>query len=171
MLLAKFANRPGFRRVEMVNDFLPSPSAVQIVTVNPNEWKNGRIPSKTSSGLRWTCSSIWCALLKMLRWERTTPLGSPVDPEVKITVASSSSRLPRRPGTNRLRALVGTSLATAAAQSLLNETYLLGDVFEQDQRPFRHDLELGQDLGGRHDVRNSALLDGGVDNPLVGDCS
>ena len=45
MLLAEVADDPGVERVEVVDRLEPRQSTVQIVTVKPNEWKNGRMPS------------------------------------------------------------------------------------------------------------------------------
>ena len=45
-------------------------------------------------------------------------MGSPVEPEVKMTVAVASSEVAAEPGKNAPSAAIGTSCATAAAQSL-----------------------------------------------------
>ncbi len=94
--------------------------------VYPNEWKKGKMPSSTSWGRRCTCSSTCCTLESTFRWERTTPLGSPVDPEVKMIVATSSSLSPRSPGTKGARANFGTTRATIAAKILSESRTCLG---------------------------------------------
>ena len=58
--------------------------------------------------------------------ESTTPLGSPVEPEVNITVAVASSFSAFKPGKNGPSNARGTTLATAAAQALSNLVTLPG---------------------------------------------
>ena len=105
--------------LEWYTAFLPSSRIVQIPTVKPNAWKNGRTPrADTASGSSRRCWLIWWTLFRMLPWVSTTPLGSPVDPEVNITVAVASGRSPRSPARNEPSAATGTTRAVAAAQPL-----------------------------------------------------
>ena len=85
-----------------------------------------------------------------------------------MTVASSSSRSPRSPGTNRPRAFVGTSLATAAAQSLSVSRTCLGMSSSMIRVPLGTILNLIEDLGGGQHVGDPALFDGRVNDLLIG---
>ena len=51
--------------------------------VSPNTWNSGRQPISTSSGVIWmSASTVTPALLAMLWWVSSAPLGWPVVPEV-----------------------------------------------------------------------------------------
>ena len=75
---------------------MPSTAGRQSVPVNPNEWKNGRMPRMRSPSPSMNVCSICSTLDAMLKCVSITPLGSPVLPLEKITVARSSSAGRRR---------------------------------------------------------------------------
>ena len=93
-------------------------------------------------------------LLRTLRCERTTPFGSPVEPEVKITVAVRSSWSPRRPGRNLLSSAIGRTRATAAAQALSVHRTCLGRSSRWIKVPLGTILNLSSTLG---DVRTCVI--------------
>ena len=64
-------------------------SGSQSVTVNPNEWKNGRMPATASFLVSGKSCRIDSTLAMTLRWESITPLGLPVLPLENMMVASS----------------------------------------------------------------------------------
>ena len=67
-----------------------STSGSHRVTENPNEWKNGSTPTITSSRVSWKTCAMASTFARMLRWLSITPLGTPVLPLEKTTVASDS---------------------------------------------------------------------------------
>ena len=56
----------------------------------PNEWKNGSTPRITSFSVMWNNSLTAPMFEDTLRLESFTPLGFPVEPEVKMIVSRSS---------------------------------------------------------------------------------
>ena len=66
----------------------------------------------------------------------------------------------RYEGTQGLR---GHQLGNRGSPELIRQSYLLGDIFQQDQRAFGHDLEPVEDLRGSQHVGDPALVDRGVD--------
>ena len=83
----------------------------------------------------------------MLRCERTTPLGSAVDPDVKITVAVASRLSPFRPGTKPGKRRDRHELGDGGGPEFVGQSHLLGDVFEQDELALGSDLESIEHLG------------------------
>jgi len=61
----------------------------QSVPVKPNEWKNGSTPTMTSAGVSANASLTDAMFSRMLWCVSITPLGTPVLPLEKITVAIS----------------------------------------------------------------------------------
>ena len=92
-------------------------SAAPKVTVYPNEWKNGSTPNRTSRSERPSISLNASTFDPMLRWLSITPLGSPLEPDVKMIVITSSGRSRVSPR-HRSSSHDGTSHVWAAAANL-----------------------------------------------------
>ena len=89
-------------------------SGYQSVTVQPKLWKNGRHASTVSFVPRFSMSANCETLPRRLRWLSTTPFGSPLEPLVKSTTASSRSPMRGMPSSARQHPR-GQSRATTAA--------------------------------------------------------
>ena len=75
--------------------------------VRPNEWNTGSTLNTLSLALASTRASACAALARMLRWDSTTPLGVPSDPEVnRITAGSSALRGNARRRCRRAKPLI-----------------------------------------------------------------
>ena len=100
--------------------------------MRPKQWKVGSGLNRTSSrrSASGTCARIWWTLATMLRWERTTPLGSPSVPEVKRMTAGApgSTTGGEQP---RARSGRGRRQPSGVAPSAV------ADVFEVDEFGFR----------------------------------
>ena len=70
----------------------PETSGNQSVPVKPNEWKNGSTPIIRSFGVTQNTWHMPSRFAMTLRCDSITPLGWPVLPLEKITVARSSGR-------------------------------------------------------------------------------
>ena len=85
------------------------------VTVQPKLWKNGSEAITPSFGCRFTISRNWEMFARTFRWDNTTPFGSPLEPLVNSSTASSC---PPRRGRPRCRVNAHHgSTATAARHS------------------------------------------------------
>ena len=104
----------------------------------------------------------------MLRCERTTPLGSPVDPEVKITVAMESRFIRGQPGEQPLQQPMAHQVGQARTGQLVDAANLPGNLLEHEQLGGGLHLELVQDLGRGDHVLDAALGDRRVDHLLAG---
>src|SRR6478609_679972 len=89
----------------------------QRVTVQPNEWNSGRQPRIDELRGRLRRVANWQTLARTLRWLRTTPFGSPEEPEVNSSAASSSPRRWLRPS-NRPSAEAGRSLEISPQRTI-----------------------------------------------------
>ena len=168
MLLAELADRPGVERVEVVDHLLAQGERRPDRDGEAERVEERQDAQQDLSGLSCTCCSIWCALLRTLRCERTTPLGSPVEPEVKITVASSSSRSPRRPGTNAPRARSGRAWPRRPPRACRRGVTCLGMSSSRISVPFGTILNLSRTLAEVMHVGDPALVDRGIDDLLAG---
>ena len=126
------------------------------------------MPSTTSSGRSCRCWLIWWMLLRTFRCESTTPFGSPVEPEVKITVAVASRWSSLQAGQERPERGDRDELGDRRADQLVGLADLRRDVFQEDQRPLGRDLELVEHLLRGQDVRDPALVDRRIDQRLAG---
>ena len=65
--------------------------------VKPMEWTKGKIPITISSGFSLAIWLMASTLLATLACVSITPFGTPVEPEVKITVKTSSGLISSNP--------------------------------------------------------------------------
>ncbi len=72
----------------------PETSGSTVPTVRPKEWNIGSDVEHEVLAAEIDDAPCACAaLVRMLRWERTTPFGTPSDPDVnRITAQSSGFR-------------------------------------------------------------------------------
>ena len=68
----------------------PETSGSTTPTVSPNEWNTGRTLNTLSSRPKSMRAAACAALASMLRWESTTPFGTPSEPDVNRIAAQSS---------------------------------------------------------------------------------
>ena len=68
----------------------PVTSGSTTPTVSPNEWNTGSTLNTLSERPKSMRASACAQFASMLRWESTTPLGTPSEPEVKRMAAQSS---------------------------------------------------------------------------------
>ena len=73
--------------------------------VSPNEWNTGSTLNTTSAGVTSKRAMTCATLARRLRWDSTTPLGAPSEPEVNSTTAGSSGvrRSSMRPASRTAR--------------------------------------------------------------------
>ena len=90
VLLAELADRPGVERVEVVDDLLAQAQDRPDRHGEPERVEERQDAQHDLVGLHMDMLLDLMALHRTLRCERTTPLGSPVEPEVKMTVAVAS---------------------------------------------------------------------------------
>ena len=69
----------------------PETSGSTTPTVSPNEWNTGSTLNTLSSRPKSIRAAAWAAFASMLRWDSTTPLGTPSEPEVNRMAAQSSA--------------------------------------------------------------------------------
>ena len=105
---------------------------------------------------------------RTLRCDSTTPLGSPVDPEVKITVAVASRWSSIEPGDESPHEPERHQFGDGRGPELVGQPHLLADILEQDQLPLGSDLEPIEHFCRGQDVRDPALIDRGIDQALAG---
>ena len=68
----------------------PKTSGSMTPTVSPKEWTTGRILNTLSSRPKSMRAAACAAFASILRWESTTPFGTPSDPDVNKIAAQSS---------------------------------------------------------------------------------
>ena len=90
-----------------------------------------------------------------------TPLGRPVEPEVKITV-SKSSGLTRFSPSRRSKSEIGISQASAAETILSQSRDLSREIFEQHDLGVDFEIEPIQNPPAGKHVPDAALLDAGI---------
>ena len=168
MLVAELADGPRVERIEMIDDLLAQAERRPDRDREAESMEERQNAEQHVIGLQVNVLFHLRMLLRILRCESTTPLGSAVEPEVKITVAVASRLSFFSPGTKPGKRPIGTSLATAAAQSLSASSNLLGDVFEQDELTLGSDLATIEHLRRGQNVGDLALFDRGIDHGLAG---
>ena len=126
---------------------------------NPKEWKKGRIPSRQSLRLTLIVCCTPSRLETMLRWLSITPLGVPVLPLEKITVASESSFTSRGISQRRSTA-VGTRRARAAQTSLSSLVKRLRHIFDHHHAGLLLDSQPAQQFFRRENRLEPGALHG-----------
>ena len=151
----------GIERIDVVTTCLPRQSTVQIVMVNPNEWKKGRMPRTISSGNSCTCCPHLMDVAQDVPMRQHHPFGvarrtrreNHGRRRVEVVVAQPRERLPKAP--------IGTTLRPPRPRAC-RRGRPARDV-RANQRPLGPDLELVEHLGRGQDVGDPALVDRRID--------
>ena len=123
--LAELADRPGIERVEVIDHLLAQADGRPDRDREAERVEERQDPQQHLVGLQVDLLLDLMDVGEDVAVRRTTPLGSPVDPEVKITVAVASRLSSSEPGNERAQEPDRHQLGDGRGPELVGQPHLL----------------------------------------------